>query len=164
MNKNRLLIFLIAGLLISNILLVVFMMKGRGPGHHGPPHHKGEGPRELIIERLHLDAAQITKYDTLIQKHRSNLKEYEETLLELKKNLYSNLKNKTDKATIYYSIDGIAKVQAEIEHVHYAHFEDIKNLCKPEQQKYFDELVNELARIFSHGPPPHHPGEPPPRH
>jgi periplasmic protein CpxP/Spy len=158
MNKNRLLIFLIAGLLISNILLVVFMMKGRGPGHHGPPHHKGGSPRDLIIERLHLDAGQIKKYDTLIKKHRSDLSGYEETLLALKTDLYSNLKNKTDKATIYYSIDAIAKVQAQIESVHYTHFEDIKNLCKPEQLKDFDKLVNELARIFSHGPPPppHH--------
>ncbi len=153
MNKNRLLIFLIAGLLISNILLIVFMLKGRGPGHHGPPHHKG-GPRDLIIERLHLDAVQITKYDTLIQKHRSYLREYEETLLTLKKDLYSNLKNKADKATVYYSIDGIAKVQAQIESIHYQHFEDIKNLCKPEQQKDFEKLVDELANIFSHGPPP----------
>lgn len=156
MNKNKLLIVLIAALLLSNILLVVFMMKGRGPGHHGPPNHKGGGPRDLIIERLHFDAAQTTKYDTLIKKHRSDLSGYEETLLELKTNLYSNLKNKTDKATIYYSIDAIAKVQAEIEHVHYAHFEGIKNLCKPDQLKDFDKLAEELARIFSHGPPPDH--------
>lgn len=152
MNKNKLLIFIIAGLLVSNILLVVFMMKGRPHGGHGPDHRPM--PREIIIERLHFDANQVKRYDTLIKKHRSDINGYQETLMSLKNNLYTNLKSKTDKPTIYFSIDAIAKVQSEIEHVHYAHFEDIKALCKPDQLGDFNKLVEELARLFAPPPPP----------
>lgn len=157
MNKNRLLIFLIAGLLISNILLVVFMMKGRGPGHHGPPHHGG--PRDLIIERLHFDEKQVHQFEVLIQKHRKDLHEQDETLMTIKTSLYSNLKSEENKAVTDSMINMMTGIQNKIEHIHYAHFEDIKKLCKPDQLKYFDELANELSHIFGPPPPP-----PPPHH
>jgi hypothetical protein len=155
MNKNRLLIFLIAGLLISNILLVVFMMKGRGSGHHPPPHHRS--PREVIIERLHFDEAQVQQYETLIQEHRKNLRNEDEALLNIKTTLYSNLKTKENKTVTDSLINAMMAIQNKIEHIHYSHFENIKKLCKPEQLKYFNHLATELSRIF--GPPP-----PPPIH
>lgn len=164
MNKNRLLIFLIAGLLISNILLVVFMMKDRGPGHHGPPRHGG--PRDLIIERLHFDEKQVEQFEQLIQKHRQDLHEQDETLMNIKTSLYGNLKSEENKAVTDSLINQMMTIQNRIEHIHYAHFEDLKKLCKPEQLKDFDELANELSHIFGppHGPPPHGPGGPPPHH
>ncbi len=168
MNKNRLLIFLIAGLLISNILLVLFIMKGKrhgpghGPGPEGPPQHK-PSPREVVIERLHFDETQVAKYETLIQKHRSDVKDTEKALMELKTNLYNNLKNTENKTLSDSLINSIIALQNKLEHIHYAHFEDIKKLCTPEQLNNFNELANDLARIF--GPaPPHGPGGPPPHH
>lgn len=163
MNKNRLLIFLIAGLLISNILLVVFIMKGKrhGPGPGGP-HHRG-GPRELLIERLHFDESQIQQFEKLIQEHRKNLREHDSQLQNLKTILYSNLKSPENKTVTDSLINAMTVIQNKIEHVHYAHFEDVKKLCKPEQINDFNELANELSHIF--GPPaPHGPGGPPPHH
>ncbi len=151
MNKNKLLIFLIAGLLLSNILLVVFMMKGRGHAD-GPNNHPM--PRKIIIERLHFDENQIKQYDELIQQHRKNITEREKSLMDLKNNLYSTLKAEENKTVTDSLINSISKIQKEIEYVHYAHFGDIKTLCKPEQIKDYNELVNELARMFSPPPPP----------
>lgn len=154
MNKNRLLIFLIAGLLISNILLVVFMMKGRGPGHGPPPHHGG--PRDLIIERLHFDEAQIAKFETLIQEHHKNVTDEDQALMNIKNTLYDNLKSDENKATTDSLINAMTIIQNKIEHIHYSHFEDIKKLCKPEQIRYFNVLATELSHLFGppHGPPP----------
>jgi protein CpxP len=152
MNKNKLLIFLIAGLLISNILLIVFMMNGRGPGH-GPPHH--EGPRQIIIERLHFDEAQIKQYELLIQDHRKSITNGELQLQNLKNTLYSNLRSPENKTVTDSLINSITAVQNKIEHVHYAHFEDIKKLCKPEQLNDFNELAGDLAKLFGPPPPPH---------
>lgn len=158
MNKNRLLIFLIAGLLISNILLVVFMMKGRGPGHHGPPPPHHGGPRDLIIERLHFDDTQIQQFEKLIQEHRKNLREQDEALLTIKNTLYSNLKSEENKTVTDSLINSMVAIQNKIEHIHYSHFGDIKKLCKPEQLEDFNELASELSRLFGppKGPPPHH--------
>ncbi|OPG93827.1 hypothetical protein B2I21_34445, partial [Chryseobacterium mucoviscidosis] len=86
---NRFYIFIIIGLLISNLLLVVFMLMRK------PPHHSG--PRNLIIERLHLDEKQIQQYDVLIQQHRMQIREKEHEMMDAKTQYYSLLKNKDQK-------------------------------------------------------------------
>ncbi len=158
MNKNKLLIFLIAGLLISNILLVVFMIKGRGPGHHGPPPPHHGGPRDLIIERLHFDEAQVQQFEKLIQEHQKNLRTEDEALQNIKTTLYSNLKSEENKVVTDSLINSMVVIQNKIEHIHYSHFEDIKKLCKPEQLEDFNEFASELSRLFGppKGPPPPH--------
>jgi protein CpxP len=157
MNKNKLLIFLIAGLLISNILLVIFMIKGRGTGHHGPPPRHG-GPRDLIIERLHFDEAQVQQFEKLIQEHQKNLRTEDEALMTIKNTLYINLKSEENKTVTDSLINSMVTIQNKIEHVHYSHFQDIKKICKPEQLEDFNELASELSRLFGppKGPPPHH--------
>lgn len=147
MNKNKLLIFLIAGLLASNILLVVFMIKGKGHPHRPMP-------REIIIERLHFDATQISQYDALIKNHRESITEKERALMDLKNNLYATLKSEENKTLTDSLINGISSVQNQIEHIHYSHFIDIKKICKAEQLNNFNELANELSRLFSPPPPP----------
>ena len=156
MNKNKLLIFLVAGLLISNILLVVFIMKGRGPGHGGPPPHHHGGPRDLIIERLHFDETQVQAFEKLIHEHRKAINAQDEALLNIKTTLYNNLKSEENKSVTDSLINAMVAIQNKIEHVHYSHFTDIKKLCRPEQLKDFNELATELAGIFGPPPPPPH--------
>lgn len=153
--------FLIGALLVTNLVLIFFFIKGRGPHHDGPPQHRRGGPRDLIIERLHFDDKQIEQFEELIQKHRKDLSENDEALMNIKTSLYSCLKSDTNKTVTDSLINAMGVIQNKIEHIHYSHFEDVKRLCKPEQMKYFNELADELSHIF--GPPPHH-GGPPPHH
>ena len=45
--------------------------------------------------------------------------------------------------------------QKQIEETHFKHFEDIKKICHPYQMENYNELTEELARIFA--PKPHGP-------
>ena len=47
----------------------------------------------------------------------------------------------------------IGEAYTAIETKHFAHFMDVKNLCNENQLENFDELTEELSRLFS-GPPP----------
>jgi protein CpxP len=161
MNKNKLFMFLIGALLVTNIVLIFFLINGRGPHPGGPPPHRGEGPKNLIIERLHFDEKQVGEYDKLIQEHRKNINDQDLALMNLKNSLYKNLQAEENKTVTDSLINQMGTIQNKIEHIHYAHFEDIKKLCKPEQLKDFNELANELSQIFG---PPHGPGGPPPHH
>jgi protein CpxP len=77
MNKLKLLSIVIVGLLVVNLLLVValFMRK---------PHPNPEGPKKLIIEKLHFDDVQIKAYDQMVEWHRSEIKKSDEQILKLK--------------------------------------------------------------------------------
>lgn len=155
MNKNKLFMFLIGALLVTNIVLIFFFINDKGPRHGGPPPHHRDEPRTLIIERLHFDDKQIDQYDVLIQKHRKDISQEDHALMTIKTALYSNLKAEENKSVTDSLINAMVAVQNKIEHIHYAHFRDIKKLCKPEQMNDFNELATELSHIF--GPPPHRP-------
>ena len=151
MNKNKLIRILAVVLLLTNIALVSFIYLQR------PKHPHGEGPRNIIIERLHFDRNQILKYDQFITQHRAKIKQKEKEMIALKNILYLQLLEENDSSTIDSLQSKIGSVQTEIENIHYRHFEDIHRLCNDDQEKYYAELVKEIAQLFSRHrrPPPH---------
>ena len=145
MNKNKLQLFLIAGLLLSNIMLVVYLLII-------PKHPNPSSPKEIIIERLNFDKDQTAEYDKLIQQHQQQIRENQRAIMELKNNLYSHLRSNENNAITDSLAKEIGKTQTKIELIHYAHFEDIKKLCREDQMNEYNELINELARLFSPRP------------
>ena len=147
MSKNRFYIFIIVGLLISNLLLVTFVFMRK------PPHHSG--PRDLIIERLHFDENQVRQYDELIKQHRMQIRDKEHEMMDLKTQYYSLLKN-NDRKNEDSLIHEIGKVSMETEKINFKHFQDIKRICHPDQIKNFDDLINDFESLFAPAPKPPH--------
>lgn len=143
MKKNTLLYSIIVLLILGNLLLLYMVM---APKPKGPA---GEGPKALIIERLQFDPEQVKAYEELIHQHRKDVHHTEMEIGALKNQLYSTL-NQPVEANVFDSItDLIGKKQIEMERVHYAHFVEIRKLCKPEQLEAFDKLSEDLARLFA---------------
>ncbi|WP_288243412.1 hypothetical protein [uncultured Chryseobacterium sp.] len=131
-------------LIISNILLILFIFLRK------PPHP--EGPKNIIIERLHFDQKQINEYENLIDQHRMDIHRNEEEMMMLKSALYENILNEnTPKRDSLVRL--IGNKQEEAEMINYHHFMDIKKLCRPDQQKDFEELVHDFGKLFSHKKP-----------
>lgn len=149
MNKNKFYVLVIVGLLLSNLLLAGFMFFGKKG-----PHRKHQKPREKIIERLSFDEQQIEQYDKLIAGHQKDIKEKDKQLVELKNELYALLPGTDTGATADSLINEITGVIKQIERIHFDHFLDIKGLCKPDQMAAFEELTEEIGKIFSPKPPP----------
>ncbi|MDF1672009.1 MAG: hypothetical protein P1U41_00760 [Vicingaceae bacterium] len=149
MSKTRLLSILVIALIALNIILiVVFVMKKP----HQPPHHRNhEGPKNLIINKLHFDDSQISAYESLIKVHKTKVESKDIDLRKAKNELYSLL-SKNDSNKIDSLVSNINNVQKDIEELHFNHFLDIKNICKENQLIYYEDLTHELARLFS---PPH---------
>ena len=161
MNRTKLLTIAVIGLLLINLgtLCVMIMHKPPGPpqGNMPPPHGpNGEGPRQIIIDRLHFDTNQQQQYEVFISEHRNKTDDLHDASKELHNQLYSLLKNESiDKAKSDSLIQQIADNQKEIENLNFTHFQKIKTLCKPEQLEYFNELAGELSELFGpKGPPP----------
>jgi periplasmic protein CpxP/Spy len=152
MNKTKLLAIAVIGLLVLNFgtLGVLLLHKPPHPEHGEMPPPNGEGPKRIIIERLHFDDAQQKQYETLIDEHRSKTRELNETSHGLHDQLFSLLKNDpVDKTKTDSIIQQIADNQKAIDNLNFEHFQKIKALCKPEQIKDFNELADELAKLFA---------------
>ena len=158
MQKSRLLIFVIIGLLASNLLLAGYILSGKWHSAR-PAHQEGRpgmrGPRNLIIERLSFSDSQVLEYDKKIRWHRGEIEKAEARIMHLKNELYATLNGPANSAVRDSLIDAIANAQREIEHIHYKHFEDIRGLCNEQQRPAFEELTSEIASLF--GRPPHKP-------
>ncbi|MGL2966129.1 Spy/CpxP family protein refolding chaperone [Flavobacterium sp. XGLA_31] len=159
MEKTRLLTISVIGLLLLNIGTLGFLFISGPKGHRPPPPGGMEHPkpREIITEKLHLDAAQQKEYDKIIRWHQSEIKRLDKTIRQTKKELYALLANsEVNVQTKDSLITVLNSVQKQIEQTHFKHFEDIKKICHPDQMEKFNELTEELARIFAPDRPRDH--------
>jgi hypothetical protein len=147
MSKLKFISIIAIGLLISNILLIGVLVFKKPPL---PPHLK---PRAIVIERLNLDKEQVKQYDELIQWHRSEINNKEATIIELKNKLYVGIIDVNSKGFNDSIATEIGKLQVDIEHIHYKHFEDIGALCNASQKSKFDALIKEIAGVFARPKP-----------
>ena len=153
MNRTKLLTIAVIGLLLLNfgILGVMFFGKPSHPPMH-PEHggQKGEGPKQIIIERLHFDVMQQKDYELLVVEHRNKTDELHEASKKLHDGLFSLLKGDTINQRQSDSlVMEIANNQKAIEDLNFNHFSAIKKLCEGKQVGYYNELVDELGRLFA---------------
>ncbi len=153
MSKIKLLTLAVVGLLVMNLCIVGFLFF-RNPPHlqGGPPPFEEGGPKRRIIEMLHFDEGQVREYEKLIDQHMVSIKELNEQIRDTKSNLYQTLHaEKGDSNKKDSLFNQLGALQKEIETIHYAHFMEIKKLCKPDQSEYFNTLINYLADFFNTG-------------
>lgn len=141
MSKNKFYITIIIILSILNLALLCFHFLLNPKKNNKPVQ-----PKEIIIKKLRLDENQIKNYEKLIVQHQQTIMALDDTIFELKGELYLQLNNNsqsTDSLT-----HEIALKQAEVEKVHFEHLLAIKNLCKPEQLPNYSELTKEFSTLF----------------
>lgn len=152
MEKTKLLTITVIGLLLLNFATLGFLFSN-GPRGNRPPHEGKPEPKEIIIEQLHLDANQQKEYAKLIQWHRGEINQLDDQIRHTKNELYSQLSEKEINVKAKDSLIALLNsYQKQIEETHFKHFEDIKKLCKPEQQEDFKALTEELSKIFAPKP------------
>lgn len=151
MQKVKLLTIAVIALLLLNVCLLIFVFfkQPMGMRLHRPK------PDVVIIDKLQFDKPQQEAYRLLINEHSAAIKEMRTTTRELKDTLYKQLLLPINKRTTVDSlIAALANNQQRIEQLNFKHFDNIKQLCKPEQLNNFKDLVNELSKLFSPQPPP----------
>jgi periplasmic protein CpxP/Spy len=145
MNKVRILSLVSIVLLLINIVIIGVMVSHRSGRAHAV------GPRRMIIEKLHFDETQQVAYQKLIDAHIIDVKKGEQQIQEYKRRLYATLNSAVDLSARDSLIAEMAKLQMSVEQIHYRHFQDIKALCKPDQQKAFEAFTLEISDLFQKG-------------
>jgi len=153
MNRTKLLTIAVIGLLLLNLgtMGVMMMHKPMRPPHGEMPHPPlGEGPKQIIIDRLRLDKLQVKDYELLVAEHQAQTKKLRDASKDLHDELYSLLQTeKINMAASDSIIVEISNNQKAIENLNFMHFQTIKNLCKGTQVEEFNKLAGELAGLFA---------------
>lgn len=142
MSKLKFLTLLSVLLAIINIALISFFLFR--------PHHRGHQnePKKYIIEQLNLDKEQVVQYDVLITAHQKERKTLNKKVMELRNQLYSAALKEADPSKKNEILTQLKSVHQDLELLHLGHFEELKKICRTEQGKQFDALVDELTRLF----------------
>jgi hypothetical protein len=161
MDKIKLLTYSVIGLLLLNVGIIGFLFFSR-PNRNPNENHRR--PKEIIAEKLHFDANQIKKYESIIPIHKDKIDSLDAVNREIKSELYSQLKLPVVNTIVKDNIITLFLAnQKRIEEAHFKHFQDIKSICKASQLNDFSALTQELGKMFSNqNSKPHPPmGKPP---
>ena len=168
MERTKLLTFAVIGLLLLNLLTIGFLVlkSGQPPqtDQAQGPQSDRQSPARIIIARLHFDEQQQRQYLEMGRQHHQQTMQLNAESIRLFQAYYSLLPEAhPDSIKVSAVVRQIANVQQQIAELNFAHFQEIKALCRPDQKADFTKLVAELARMFGQRhSPSHRPGEGPP--
>ena len=157
-NKNKLLTWLVATLLLANAVTILFFWINKPPKMKDA---KGS-PREFLVHELELDSSQLLAFQDLIEAHQASARSLKKDIRIAKENLFQLLKQ-----PVIPEPDKIKAVQAitlkiqELELLNLDHFQKLRVLCNDKQKIKFDGLLDQLAVMMAETRPPRT-GMPPP--
>jgi len=146
MTKTSWLRVIIGVLVISNGLLA-YKIASSSNRHGHRNDTKQKNPKEVIIQALDFDDTQQEQYEVTITNHRHNIRQKDEEILKKKEQLFSLLVVPNDSLKIKYLAD-LGKLKSEVDSIHFAHFIEIKEICKTVQLDAFNTLTIDLGRLF----------------
>lgn len=158
MDKIKLLSVVVIVLLILNFGLIGYIMFYKTDGNFRTSQNaESVQPKVIIIKKLNFDSEQIKKYQVLINAHRLQIRATEVKIKNLKNKLYALLKdNNTNQNAKAILIDSLTICQKQIELTHFNHFQAIKTLCKKAQLSDFNNLTEDLSKLFPRRQKPKH--------
>jgi periplasmic protein CpxP/Spy len=151
MNRNKLLLFIIALLLVSNLVLAFFLVS-RKPGR---PEMRSRNERmqymhNLLQKEVDFSAAQLEQFDTLRKKHMSVMQPLMDSLRLSKEQLFNQVSTIND-STEQTAAAQIGYYQAKIDRQMLNHLREVRQLCTNEQQPAYDSAVQKITKRLVQG-------------
>lgn len=145
-KKKKLLMIAVIVLVVVNLVTLSFFIS-KGPGDQLG---RKAMPREIIIEKLHFDDKQIAAYEKIILLHQQKIRSLDDSIRRSKNELYQLLRKESITEHLKDSLFlNLANYQKQIEQTHFNHFLAIKSICRADQLNDFENLTEELSKIFS---------------
>ena len=147
-KNNKVLVFVIAVLLLSNIAMLYFFLR-TGSGEK-PKKDSGGGMRAYMIKTLRDSVGftdeQITKYEALSDKHKEAIKPLFEEMTKAKDSLYKLLLKQPSDSLVSHYLGMIGEKQKAIDQRIFNHFIALKEICTAEQRPRYDSAIQRVIK------------------
>jgi len=157
-RNNKLLVFIISILLLSNIALLFFFLKGNS-GKQGSRDmgKRNISPTQFMIETLRdsvgFNEEQIARYSELSKKHKETIKPLFEEIKHTKDSLYKMLMTPgIPDSTVNSFLNKIGEDQRNIDEKIFMHFRTLRELCADDQKAKFDSVTQRIIKRMIAGP------------
>lgn len=144
-KNNKVLVFIIAVLLLSNIAMLVFFL--RKEKEQDKPR---QTPREYMISKLKNEVGfsdeQIAKYIELSDKHRQRMKPMFDDIHMAKDSFYKLLREEPSDSLMNHYLISIGEKQKTIDQYIFNHFLALKHICTPDQLPKYDSVIQKVIK------------------
>lgn len=147
MRSNKILAIAVVVLLLSNIALIAFVLKGKEKRTTGP--FGGKDPFTVMVEELKMTDQQQTEYKQLREQHFQKVKPLFDSMRAAKSSLYALIKeddSKVNHSLLNIYSNKIGERQSELDRLMFEHFRNVRKLFTAEQQPKFDSLVQRMMQ------------------
>lgn len=151
MSRNKLLLFIVAILLLANVVLLYFLFKGESNSKSQPRERRGIS--EQLKNDVGFNEEQLKAYELRREKHMGEMKGLFEELRQTKEQFFTTVQNpQAADSIIQRGANTIAEKQKLIDLQTHAYFTDLRKICTPDQLPKFDSLYQQvIKRMISMG-------------
>ncbi len=144
MKTNKVLTIAVVLLLLINVAMLIFMLKGRG--HHQARYEGGRGgPFDMMVKELNMTEQQQTEFKKLKEEHFAAIKPVFDSVRTLKKSLFNLVKAENINDSLVNNYSGlISQQQAIIDKLTINHFRKVRAMFSGDAQKKFDDFVQKM--------------------
>lgn len=145
MKNTKILSIAVLLLLVTNIVLVVFMLTDKKK----PGDRKGQGsrtaPPELMVKELNMTDQQQNDYKRLKEEHFKNVRPYFDSVKQAKTAFYDLVKSPVVSDSLINVLSSrVCEKQAQLDKITLTHFREVRNIFTAAQQPRFDSLVQKM--------------------
>ncbi|MBI5857964.1 MAG: periplasmic heavy metal sensor [Sphingobacteriales bacterium] len=151
-SSNKILTIAVILLLLVNVAMLVFLLKGRRH-HYGDKKPGKGGPVEYMAKELGMTEEQKNTFRDLREAHFKVVKPLFDSITVIRKTFFDLVRdaNANDSAITDFS-NRIAAVQLEIDKQTLAHFRQARSLFQGQQREKYDSLVQKIMQRKMAGP------------
>lgn len=147
--KNKVLIFIITILLLTNMAVLVYFLWLKQPPKINRNNFNRDGMAESLKNEVGFSDKQVAQYTQLRDKQWDTMRMRFDDLRKAKDSLFS-LVSITDvpDSTLNSVTDKIAERQKALDLQTFIHFKAVRQLCTPDQLPKYDSLVKKMFHRF----------------
>lgn len=147
LNNSKVLLFIIAVLLVTNIVMIAFFSVKHCGREENPRFSPGEAMRVSLMEEVKFSPEQLRQFDSLRQEHRKKIKPLFKNMNAVKDGFYLHIRdNSFPDSLLYKELDSIAVMQKQLDKTMFYHFRKVRTLCTPEQLPRYDSMAQQLIK------------------
>jgi periplasmic protein CpxP/Spy len=145
-TKSKLYLLIIGILIITNIAMLFFFLKGQHDGGGKPPHpDRSAMMKDFLQNEIGFNTQQLQQYDSMSKQHKENAKAQFDSLRNNKEQEFKELGSRGFSDSAITELAGrSAEKQKTMELQLLNHFAAIRKLCTTEQQPKFDSLFYKI--------------------
>jgi hypothetical protein len=153
-SKNKVLLFLVGILLLTNIVMLVFFVGKKEPEKpRSGRTDRSSAVREFLKDSIGFNDQQLSQYDQLRQQNREAMRPLFEDLGNAKLSYYRYVNQPNADSASQIAATAIGEKQKTLDMAFFRHFRQVRALCTAEQLPKYDSLVvNIIQKMVA---PPH---------